>query len=191
MAYRLLHEMAQANSRNVFVGSALCGVLFHLSIQTVEFEKFMFHFLAALPVMAVVMSTLFSAFGDLTWVQAFVKSVIIETVFNLSCLLSIGIYRLLFHRCGRFPGPLGAKLSHFWSSYTSSKNFQYHKELDQMHAKYGDFVRTGMTTGLPPPGRCIEMLYTCELTSRLQGHAKSQSIALPPSMQYTARHRSC
>lgn len=190
MAYRLLHEMAQANSYDVFVGSALCGVLFHLSIQTVEFEKFMFHFLAALPVMAVIMSTLFSAFGNLTWVQAFVKSVIIETIFNLSCLLSIGIYRLLFHRCGRFPGPLGAKLSRFWTSYTSSKNFQYHKELDKMHAKYGDFVRTGMTTELPP-GRCIEMLYTCELTSRLQDHAKSQSFARQLSLQYTVRHQSC
>ncbi|KAG6366127.1 hypothetical protein INS49_000303 [Diaporthe citri] len=114
-----------------------------MSIQTVEFEKLMFHFLAALPVMAVVMSTFFSAFGRLTWPQAFAKSVIIETVFNLSCLLSIGIYRLLFHRCGRFPGPMGAKLSRFWTSYTSIKNFQYHKELEKMQAKYGDFVRTG------------------------------------------------
>ncbi|KAK7721297.1 hypothetical protein SLS64_001593 [Diaporthe eres] len=66
-----------------------------------------------------------------------------ETVFNLSCLLSIGFYRLLFHRCGRFPGPMGAKLSRFWTSYTSSKNFQYYKELEKMQAKYGDFVRTG------------------------------------------------
>lgn len=140
--------MGQANSYHDFIGSALFGVLFHLSIQTVEFEKFMFHFLAALPVVAVVMSALFSVFGRLTWAQSFVKSAIIEMTFNLSCLLSIGIYRLLFHRCGRFPGPVGAKLSRFWTSYTSSKNFQYHVELGKMQAKYGDFVRTGMRAGL-------------------------------------------
>lgn len=142
--------MAQANLYQSFTGSALLGVLFHVSIQTVEFEKFMFHFLAALPVMAVVMSAFFSVFGHLTWPQAFVKSVSIEAIFNLSCLLSIGIYRLLFHRCGKFPGPIGAKLSRFWTSYTSSKNFQYHKELEKMQEKYGDFVRTGMTTGPLP-----------------------------------------
>ncbi|KAL2278404.1 hypothetical protein FJTKL_14499 [Diaporthe vaccinii] len=38
---------------------------------------------------------------------------------------------------------MGAKLSRFWTSYTSSKNFQYYKELEKMQAKYGDFVRTG------------------------------------------------
>lgn len=143
MVHSLLHEMAQANSYHAFIGSALLGVLFHMSIQTVEFEKLMFHYLAALLVMAVGLSTLFSAFGHLTWPQAIVKSIIIETVFNLSCLLSIGFYRLLFHRCGRFPGPMGAKLSRFWTSYTSSKNFQYYKELEKMQARYGDFVRTG------------------------------------------------
>lgn len=147
MVHNQLYEMAQAISYHDFIGSALLGALFHMSIQTVEFERFMFHFLAALPVMAIVMSTMFSVLGRLTWAQSFVKSVIIETVFNLSCLLSIGIYRLLFHRCGRFPGPVGAKLSRFWTSYTSSKNFQYHMELEKMQAKYGDFVRTGTRTG--------------------------------------------
>lgn len=150
MVHSLLPEMAQANSYHEFIGSALLGLLFHMSIQTVEFEKFMFHFLAALPVMAVVMSTKFSVLGGLTWAQSFVKPIIIKAVFNLSCLLSIGIYRLLCHRCGRDPGPVGAKLSRFWTSYTSSKNFQYHKELGKMQEKYGDFVRTGMTTGPPP-----------------------------------------
>lgn len=149
MAHSLLQDVAQANYHHDLIGSALLGVLFHASIQNVEFEKFMFHFLAALPMMAVVMSTVFSAFGHLTWAQAIVKSVIIETIFNLSCLFSMGIYRLLFHRCGRFPGPVGAKLSRFWTAYISSKDVQYYKELEKMQAKYGDFVRTGMTTISP------------------------------------------
>lgn len=149
MAHSLLDEMVHANSDHAFTTAALLGVLFHMSIQLIEFEKFMFHFLAALPIMAVAMSTVFSAFGHLTWAQALVKSVVIEGIFNLSCLLSIGIYRLLFHRCGRFPGPVGARLSRFWTSYISSKNLQYYKELENMQANYGDFVRTGMATRFP------------------------------------------
>lgn len=150
-----LYEVAQADSYHVFAGSALLGVLFHVSIQFVEFEKFMFHFLAALLVMSIAVSTVFSIFGQVAWHQAIVKTVIIEVIFNSSCLFSIGIYRLLLHRCRRFPGPFGAKLSRFWTAYISSKNAQYYKELEKMQAKYGDFVRTGekrssLHTPLPP-----------------------------------------
>lgn len=144
MAQSVIPDVAQASSHNAFIGAALLGVLFHLSIQTVEFEKFMFHYLAALPVLALGIAVVLSDFGRLAWAQAFVKSIFIEVVFNLSCLLSISIYRLLLHRCGRFPGPVGAKLSRFWTAYISSKNLQYYKELEKMHVKYGDFVRTGI-----------------------------------------------
>ncbi|KAL1876456.1 hypothetical protein Daus18300_002700 [Diaporthe australafricana] len=89
------------------------------------------------------MSTIFSVFGHVAWSQATVKSVIMEIIFNLSCLLSIGVYRLLLHRCGKFPGPFGAKLSRFWTAYVSSKKPQNFKDLEIMQAKYGDFVRTG------------------------------------------------
>ena len=157
MVHSLLHDWAQANSYHAFIGPAFLGVLFHISIQTVEFEKYMFHFLAALPVMAVVMSTAFSAFCRLTWAQAIVRSVIIEIIFNLSCLVSIGTYCFLFRRCGRFPGPVEAKIIRFWTAYISSKDVQYYKELAKMQAKYGDFVRTGMITSLAP-GRRIGMM---------------------------------
>lgn len=144
MAQSLLPDLAQASSHNAFIGAALLGVLFHLSIQTVEFEKFMFHYLAPLPVVALGIAVVLSDFGRLAWAQAVVKSIFIEVVFNLSCLLSISIYRMLLHRCGSFPGPVGAKLSRFWTAYISSKNLQYYKELEKMHVKYGDFVRTGI-----------------------------------------------
>ncbi|KAJ0114720.1 hypothetical protein J7T55_004964 [Diaporthe amygdali] len=62
-----LYEVAQADSYHVFAGSALLGVLFHVSIQFVEFEKFMFHFLAALLVMSIAVSTAFSIFGQVAW----------------------------------------------------------------------------------------------------------------------------
>lgn len=71
------------------------------------------------------------------------KPVIMEVIFNLSCLLSIGVYRLLLHRCGKFPGPLGAKLSRFLIACIPSKKPQNFKELEKMQAEHGDFVRTG------------------------------------------------
>ncbi|ROW01204.1 hypothetical protein VSDG_02711 [Cytospora chrysosperma] len=103
----------------------------------------MFHYLAALPVVAVLMSTVFAVYGPCGWLEAVAKSFLFELVLNTSCLLSISIYRLLFHRCRRFPGPLGAKISRFWTAYISAKNIQYYKELDTFHSTYGDFVRTG------------------------------------------------
>lgn len=143
MAQSLLRDMATADSKNALIGAALFGVLFHVSIQAVEFERFMFHYLAALLVMFLSMTIVFSDCGRLAWAQAISKSICIEAVFNLSCVISISVYRSLLHRCGRFPGPTGAKLSRFWTAYISSRNLQYYKELENMQSKYGDFVRTG------------------------------------------------
>ncbi|KAH8758341.1 cytochrome P450 67 [Diaporthe sp. PMI_573] len=143
MVQSLPHYAAQASSDPAFIGAALLGVLFHVSIQLVEFERFMFHYLAALPVMALGMTTVLSDFGRLAWSQAIVKSIFMEIIFNLSFLLSIGVYRMLLHRCRGFPGPVGARLSRFWTAYISGKNLQYYKDLEKMQAKYGDFVRTG------------------------------------------------
>lgn len=42
------NDMATVKSENALIGDVLLGVLFHISIQTVEFERFMFHYLAQL-----------------------------------------------------------------------------------------------------------------------------------------------
>lgn len=143
MVPNLVQQAAQADLYGIVGRATVLGILFHLSIQTVEFEKIMFHYLAALPVVAVLMSTVFAVYGPCGWLEAVAKSFLFELVLNTSCLLSISIYRLLFHRCRRFPGPLGAKISRFWTAYISAKNIQYYKELDTFHSTYGDFVRTG------------------------------------------------
>lgn len=139
----LIQQAAQADLYGITSRAAVLGVLFHLSIQTVEFEKFMFHYLAALPAVAVLMSTVFATYGHCGWLEAVAKSFLFETVFNTSCLVSISIYRVLFHRCRKFPGPLGAKISRFWTAYIAAQNIQYYKELEKFHSSYGDFIRTG------------------------------------------------
>lgn len=58
--------------------------------------------------------------------------------------LSMGCYRLLFHRLRAFPGPRMAALSKLWHvlQCLDSRN---HLVLQRLHAQYGPFVRTGMS----------------------------------------------
>jgi hypothetical protein len=132
----LLDTLAKAVQSDAFHGigvAALLGVLFHLSIRPIEFEYIMYHFIAA---SAVVFALLVHAFG-------LVKASLFAGSFNTGLLASIVLYRLAFHRCRNFPGPVAAKLTRFYAASLSAKNVQYYKELANMHAQYGDFVRTG------------------------------------------------
>lgn len=54
---------------------------------------------------------------------------------------SIGIYRFFFHPLRSFPGPNAAKLSVFWSAYKTLPDFQFHRAVEDLHRKHGDFVR--------------------------------------------------
>ena len=76
------------------------------------------------------------------------KALIFASSFNLGLLSSIAVYRLAFHRCGKFPGPTGAKVTKFYAARLSAKNVQYYSELAKMHEQYGDFVRTGKRSSL-------------------------------------------
>ncbi|KAJ3538809.1 hypothetical protein NM208_g5743 [Fusarium decemcellulare] len=59
---------------------------------------------------------------------------------------SILIYRGLFHRLRRFPGPFAAKLSNFYVTSLSIKKFHLYEEVQELHEKYGDYVRVGPST---------------------------------------------
>lgn len=113
--------------------AALLGILFHLAIRRIEFEFIMYHFMAV--------STL--TFFGMIYAFGFMKASLFAASFNAGLLTSISVYRLVFHRCRKFPGPLGAKLTRFYAANLSAKNVQYYKELANMHRQYGDFVRTG------------------------------------------------
>jgi hypothetical protein len=121
------HGLSTAGSGAVF------GILFHQAIRPIEFEFFMFHFMAAY-----VVTFLLSVIT-----LGFTTSILFASSFVTSLLLSIGVYRLVFHRCRSFPGPVAAKLTRFYAASLSAKNVQYYKELANLHAQYGDFVRTG------------------------------------------------
>lgn len=56
---------------------------------------------------------------------------------------SITVYRLFFHKLSGFRGPFIARLSSFYLAWLSAKRLHLHDEIDVLHSRYGDYVRTG------------------------------------------------
>ena len=75
------------------------------------------------------------------------KAVEVFTAYILSLLTSIAIYRKFFHRLRHFPGPFMASITKLWQT-TRTLDSQNHILLDGLYERYGDFVRTGMTSEL-------------------------------------------
>lgn len=57
--------------------------------------------------------------------------------------LSMAVYRAFFHRLGGYPGPFLARLSQLWRVGKNLRQEPY-KVLDNLHSKYGEYVRVGM-----------------------------------------------
>ncbi|EUC45093.1 hypothetical protein COCMIDRAFT_96502 [Bipolaris oryzae ATCC 44560] len=127
------HNVAQVDAFHGALAAALFGVIFHLCILPIEFELIMVHFMAASMV----------TFFGMIYVFGILKALLFATSFNTALLTTITIYRLVFHRCRKFPGPVAAKVSKFHAAWLAAKNVKYYKDLEKMHAQYGDFVRTG------------------------------------------------
>lgn len=56
---------------------------------------------------------------------------------------SILVYRALFHRLNRFPGPLPARISNAYVTALKMKKMHLYDDVRQLHKKYGDVVRIG------------------------------------------------
>lgn len=63
-------------------------------------------------------------------------------VWTAGIVLSMGVYRLYFHRLRHFPGPKSWALSKFAFMATDVKGLRP-RAIDEAHKKYGDIVRTG------------------------------------------------
>ncbi|KAF1347461.1 putative benzoate 4-monooxygenase cytochrome P450 [Lizonia empirigonia] len=131
------------NASSTAGSAGLLGILFHQLIRNVEFELYMYHFMALSLSSFLGLIYAFAQIEGRSLSSAFLQAAVFATSFNAAVLTSIAIYRLIFHRCRKFPGPLPAKISRFYAAYLSAKDVQYFKELAKVHAQYGDFVRTG------------------------------------------------
>lgn len=138
-----LERTLGADIPTTVLGAVGLGVLFHLCIRKVEIDYFIWHLLA---VSSVILSGLIYALVSLrrcTLLEATAKAFLVAGSFNTGLTASIAVYRLFFHPLRKFPGPLGAKLSRFYTVKLAAKNCQYNVEVAKMHEKYGDFIRTG------------------------------------------------
>lgn len=64
-------------------------------------------------------------------------------LFAAGLAASMLLYRGLFHRLRAFPGPAAARLTKLYAVWLSARRVQWHLELQQLHARHGDVVRTG------------------------------------------------
>lgn len=82
--------------------------------------------------------------GHLTVGHAIAILATLSAGYLLGLFGSIVTYRLLFHPLKGIPGPVGAKLSGFWSALSSVPSFKFHLQVQDLHQTYGDFVRIRM-----------------------------------------------
>ncbi|KAK8025904.1 hypothetical protein PG990_003727 [Apiospora arundinis] len=123
--------------------AAVLGAILHLTILLpYEVESFMYRLLGGL-LASWAGYFFFQIVLGFSVLSSASRVLLVSSAFNVGIFVSIGIYRLFFHRLRRFPGPMPAKLTKFFSASLAAKTVQYHKDVARMHDEYGDFIRTG------------------------------------------------
>jgi hypothetical protein len=70
--------------------------------------------------------------------------ILIGPTFFSGLVTSLLIYRLLLSPLNKFPGPFFSRVSNLWLSFgVVGKSSHLHIRMQELHAKYGDFVRIG------------------------------------------------
>lgn len=179
-AVQVMERIIPSNILLIVRTSALLGILFHASINGIEFELYMFHFLAVYAIAFIGYTSTLALIAGQSFLPALAQTSLAFISFNISTILSIAIYRLFFHRCRKFKGPLPAKLTRFYATYLNGRNRQYSKELGNFHQHYGDVVRTGTSTFF---SGCDLRVTICQDLAKL-----AYSIKLP-SLSSTAQVR--
>jgi cytochrome P450 len=93
-----------------------------------------------LPILAV------SSIGylGLTYLAGFLPATTLFLTFWSSLWIYIGLYRVFFHPLRNYPGPLGARLSKWYTVNSVVKTrWHYCRIQQEMQKQYGDYVRTG------------------------------------------------
>jgi tryprostatin B 6-hydroxylase len=93
-----------------------------------------------IPVLALISAWQFT---DLWLLQAAKYTALAVISYFTALWTSIIVYRVLFHRLRSFPGPFMFSVSKLWHVYKLAPSSDNYVQLDELHKKYGDFVRTG------------------------------------------------
>lgn len=119
------------------------GIAFHQCIRTSEIDNRIKSLLALYTGVWLILCTSYIYVFSLGVLYAIGSAIFAACSFNVGLTISILVYRAFFHSLGNFPGPWGAKLSRLSLVKRAINRTQYHLDLQKMHQKYGDFVRTG------------------------------------------------
>jgi hypothetical protein len=138
-----LVEVLRPDPSRIVWTFGVLGAAVHQGIRGIEVDNRLRILLAAHLATAFGLFSGYLYLFSLGWLRAAASTVLASCSFNLGLTASIVLYRSLFHRLSRFPGPFMAKVSRLSIAMRSVKRTQYHRDLEELHRQYGDFVRTG------------------------------------------------
>ena len=119
-----------------FVASSI-AVVIHISTLNYELD----FLVAQLFTLALV------SLGILAYYTTVLTAISFAVSFTISISTSILVHRLVLHRARKFPGPFWASLSKAWCMFNQGiEKPQQYLLTSSLHAKYGDYVRTGWFT---------------------------------------------
>ncbi|KAI1104955.1 cytochrome p450 monooxygenase [Jackrogersella minutella] len=76
--------------------------------------------------------------GPAVWLTSMLYSYLLTGLYT-----SMALYRGFFHRLRKFPGPFLARFSGIYMTIRGTRTMQTFKEIQKLHAAYGDVVRVG------------------------------------------------
>ncbi|KAK7418715.1 hypothetical protein QQX98_003733 [Neonectria punicea] len=137
----------EANSEASFLAAFAVGVVLHVGVfRRGEWDLYTTKLLGSTVLINIALSYALFTFAadefDTRWKAYRAASLLVGTVLA-GLYSSLVVYRGLFHRLNRFPGPFFARLSNFNVTLLSIKKFQLYEEIQKQHEKYGDIVRIG------------------------------------------------
>ncbi|KAH8810085.1 cytochrome P450 [Flagelloscypha sp. PMI_526] len=119
------------------------GIVFHLTTLRYELDFWVLR-LIVVQIIGFSCFVLYQVFGTQMLASVAIRQAFdIGISFHIGLWASVILHRLFFHRLRGFSGPLLAKLSRLYVTWTSSREAQQHLETHSLHQKYGDFVRIG------------------------------------------------
>ncbi|KAK7718862.1 hypothetical protein SLS57_005972 [Botryosphaeria dothidea] len=151
-----LKTVLETNNVTAATSAAALGILFHVTVvRYLDVDNFMYTFLALLWAASALVTSAHLLIG-FSFISACARVLLLAISFDAGLFLSMAVYRVFFHRLRKFPGPFGAKVSRLYSAYLAGKDVKYYKEVEKMHQKYGDFIRTALNTYEPRIKRRVD-----------------------------------
>ncbi|CAN9145904.1 unnamed protein product [Alternaria alternata] len=119
----------------VFVFAPLSAVILHeFVLRRVEVDHLTLQ----------ILGLAITVYWVLSYYIGFIAATLVTSFFWVPLWLYIGAYRAFFHPLNVYPGPWTAKLSRWWTvKQTYDSGLHYHRVLQLLQSRYGDYVRTG------------------------------------------------